>query len=270
MYLARVENFTQGVDPRTIGFDAAVEFAPDMCDVGRLKFRGGIYDLLAKIGLLSTTYRDHNIVNYQAMVEGMLRRTPPDFARFHCVTPSWDNSPRRKSNAWIYNGSTPEKYGAWLRTTIQKTLKTRQGDERIVFINAWNEWAEGNHLEPDLKDPDTVYAGVEDAALFRSSDGGQTWDETMWSSAPDANRFVGSAAVMDDCITAYFALKSRIGTKNCWMYWMNAINMPSVAHPASTPLPPPYWLTMPRTSAGLSMPKVSTRRPAAWAHQKSA
>jgi hypothetical protein len=47
-----------------------------------------------------------------------------------------------------------------------------------------------------------------------------------------------SAAVMDDCITAYFALKSRIGTKNCWMYWMNAITIPTSIAPTACSVPP--------------------------------
>jgi lipopolysaccharide biosynthesis protein len=66
------------------------------------------------------------------------------------VTPSWDNSARRK-NASIFVGSTPEKYENWLRQVVEKVSRRHAGDENIVFINAWNEWAEGNHLEPDLK-----------------------------------------------------------------------------------------------------------------------
>ena len=48
-----------------------------------------------------------------------------------------------------------------------------------------------------------------------------------------------SAAVIDDCITAYFALKSRIGTKNCWMYWMNATTVPSSTTLAPRAAAPP-------------------------------
>ena len=150
LYLVRVENFSND-DPRSIGFDAAVEFAPDHSNVGRLKFRGRFHRLLARVGLVPRSYVENSVANYQAMAEGTLKRPAPDFTRFHCVTPSWDNSARRKQGAWLYVGSTPAKYGAWLKAAIRKTLGQRKGDERIVFINAWNEWAEGNHLEPDLR-----------------------------------------------------------------------------------------------------------------------
>lgn len=73
------------------------------------------------------------------------------FKRFRCVTPMWDNSARRKVDARIVIDSTPELYESWLRAIAAKTSTQFDHDERLVFINAWNEWAEGNHLEPDLK-----------------------------------------------------------------------------------------------------------------------
>jgi hypothetical protein len=47
--------------------------------------------------------------------------------------------------------STPGAYQAWLEETIRYTHEQNVGDERLVFINAWNEWAEGAHLEPDRR-----------------------------------------------------------------------------------------------------------------------
>jgi glycosyl transferase family WbsX len=49
----------------------------------------------------------------------------------------------------VFHGSTPEAYGQWLRRVIETTCREYERDERIVFVNAWNEWAEGAHLEPD-------------------------------------------------------------------------------------------------------------------------
>ena len=85
------------------------------------------------------------------MVKGMLKRPPSISTRFHCVTPSWDNSARRKRGANIFTNSSPKIYEEWLRKVAKKTVKKPNKDEHVVFINAWNEWAEGNHLEPDLK-----------------------------------------------------------------------------------------------------------------------
>lgn len=45
--------------------------------------------------------------------------------------------------------STPQMYGEWLRGACEYVLSHEAGEERLVFVNAWNEWAEGAHLEPD-------------------------------------------------------------------------------------------------------------------------
>ena len=151
LYLARVENFVTRVDPRSIGFDAAVEFAPHGAHVGKIKFRGPFERLLAKLGLMSRAYIDNKVVNYRAMMLGMLAKPDPGFKRFRCVTPMWDNTARRPSGAEIYVGSTPALYQEWLKEIARRTIEKFPPGERIVFVNAWNEWAEGCHLEPDLK-----------------------------------------------------------------------------------------------------------------------
>ena len=151
LYLVRVERFTSDIDPRDIGFDAAMEFAPDWRYSGRLKNRSSFHVFLAKCGILSRIYIDNRVAEYESMIYRILNKPKTNFVRFHCVTPSWDNSARRARNASIFIGSTPEKYEMWLQNVVRRTLENRQGDERIVFINAWNEWGEGNHLEPDLK-----------------------------------------------------------------------------------------------------------------------
>ena len=92
LYLARVENFVSRVDPASIGFDAAVEFAPLGAQVGKVKFRGSIHRLLARLGLLSSAYTDNRVSNYRALMLGMLAKPEPTFKRFRCVTPMWDNT----------------------------------------------------------------------------------------------------------------------------------------------------------------------------------
>lgn len=67
---------------------------------------------------------------------------------FPVVVPNWDNTPRSGLKGRVLENSTPEYYGKWLASAIEK-ISTRPLDERIVFIKSWNEWAEGNYLEPD-------------------------------------------------------------------------------------------------------------------------
>jgi lipopolysaccharide biosynthesis protein len=66
------------------------------------------------------------------------------------LTPMWDNSARRKESPFILHHSTPEKYKAWLKY-IKENYPWDTVPENFLFINAWNEWAEGNHLEPCQK-----------------------------------------------------------------------------------------------------------------------
>lgn len=153
LYLARVESYESvrnDVSAPSLGFDADVEFAPFSWNLGNVKFKSGFARALASAGLLSKGFIDNRVVEYDDMVRGMQARPEVEWTRFPCVTPSWDNSARRK-NASIFVESTPEKYETWMRQAVEKISRQRTGDERIVFINAWNEWAEGNHLEPDLK-----------------------------------------------------------------------------------------------------------------------
>ena len=66
------------------------------------------------------------------------------------VVPNWDNSARAGHNGVILHGSTPELFGQQVRRVLT-SVAGRDPEDRIVFIKSWNEWAEGNYMEPDLK-----------------------------------------------------------------------------------------------------------------------
>jgi lipopolysaccharide biosynthesis protein len=154
LYLVRVESFVRNIDPHSIGFDAAVEFAPDWEAVGvagKNEFCSSFWSFMVTTKSFSNAYRKHLIIDYQRLCDRMTSKPVPTYKRFPGITPSWDNSPRRVKEAVIFHDSTPKKYGAWLQSAIQRTLQDPVLDERLVFINAWNEWGEGNHLEPDEK-----------------------------------------------------------------------------------------------------------------------
>lgn len=151
IYMARVESFDSGLDPASIGFDADIEFAPNWRRLGAPVHRDALSRLLIRLGLLPEVYLKQTVATYEGMMRGLLAKPMPDHVRFRGVTPGFDNSSRRSEGAAILIDSSPDKYESWLRTIAEQTRQHRIGDERIVFINAWNEWAEGNHLEPDLK-----------------------------------------------------------------------------------------------------------------------
>ncbi len=117
-----------------IGFDAAVEFQPDW----------------NQLGAPSATIRDSRIFDYATTAERMLAEPDAPYLRYPCVTPGWDNSPRRREGAVVLSNSSPELYGRWLETAIAR-MRAPSADENLVFVNAWNEWGEGAHLEPSAK-----------------------------------------------------------------------------------------------------------------------
>ena len=167
LYLCRVEALAADEgDPRSLGFDAAVEFQPDFSLLGSrlLKRRGrwgrAMADFFRRVPGLRRG-RDlarevipsrpaQHVFRYSDVVEWMLAKAAVPYRRFPGVTPSWDNTARRGRNALVLHRSTPELYEGWLAEVLRRHSDVRP-EENLVFINGWNEWAEGNHLEPDLR-----------------------------------------------------------------------------------------------------------------------
>ena len=149
LYLARVESFVWDLNPRTIGFDAAVEFAPDWRCRGKLHGRDWLGRITATAGLVSRAFLENEVGDYADLMEAMLAKPIVSYERFRGVTPGFDNSARRARGALIFAGADPDRYGAWLTEIVRRTIIERPSGHRLVFVNAWNEWAEGNHLEPD-------------------------------------------------------------------------------------------------------------------------
>jgi lipopolysaccharide biosynthesis protein len=151
IFLCRVESFPdEHDDPSLIGFDACVEFQPDWTQLGAKLQSSKPWRLARKLHLAESAYATHNIYDYAEMVEQMLAKPKPTYKRFPCVTPSWDNTARRKSGATILRDATPEVYEYWLSQVVQD-ICAHPSNDKLLFINAWNEWAEGNHLEPCQK-----------------------------------------------------------------------------------------------------------------------
>ena len=147
LFLCCVESFRDELGgPQAMGFDAAVEFQPRWGDLGRHLRTGRAWRWSRRLRLTDRAYGHHYIFEYETCVNAALRQTPPAYPRIPCVCPSWDNSARRGEWAVILKNSRPDLYEKWLRKVLEDSASSSPGN--IIFINAWNEWAEGNHLEP--------------------------------------------------------------------------------------------------------------------------
>lgn len=134
--------FTHGNwDYKSYGFDSGVEFPPHNI--------GAVAPDHAPMLSFEQPFAGY-CPDFSDVAEAYLAQEySQDYSGFRTVFPSWDNTARRKENAMIVLNGTPENYEFWLSQAISKTREEFPRQERFVFINAWNEWAEGCHLEPD-------------------------------------------------------------------------------------------------------------------------
>ena len=140
IHLAYVQGFERP-DPRDIGFDAAVEFPPNMSNPRSLT--AGQY-------LINPDFAG-DVRDWRELASEMAARSLPDYPLYPGVNPGWDNEARRSGKGRVFLHASPRGYRDWLSTTIHQRLSAVPAAERLVFINAWNEWAEGAVLEPDMR-----------------------------------------------------------------------------------------------------------------------
>jgi Glycosyltransferase WbsX len=137
---------TFGWDPRQGGFDAAIDYQPRWNRIVAYMKKN-----LLKLAVDFIRYHDMHlwVLDYRKIWPHLIAPAV-DYPLYPGVCPRWDNTPRRATQGIIFDNTTPEEYGNWLRQSING-IQGRPREHRIVFINAWNEWAEGNYLEPDLR-----------------------------------------------------------------------------------------------------------------------
>ena len=144
IHLCAAQTFGFG-DPRTVGFDAAVEFPPH--SAGSTVPGVVFHRQLPQPPDADTRYRGR-IFDYQYLADSYMRRPEEGYPLYRTCMLAWDNTARRGKDADVYLNFTVAKYEEWLAADVAKSV-AEHVDEALVFINAWNEWAEGSALEPD-------------------------------------------------------------------------------------------------------------------------
>lgn len=128
------------IDARDLGLDAYFEFPPHEIPAQPMEISAD-----QAPGLTAHIY------DYRATVDAVLDQlaaTPSGF-RYRGVMMGWDNTARRGANSFAFHGATPANFRRWLRAALLAARSEAREPETAVFINAWNEWAEGTYLEPD-------------------------------------------------------------------------------------------------------------------------
>jgi lipopolysaccharide biosynthesis protein len=131
-------------DPRTFGFDGAFEFPPHKVTVG-------LPEANSELTILDPAFRGR-VLAYEDVVAAALAEPVAEYPLVRTATPSWDNDARRQGalHQVTMLESTPATYERWLRALADAAAEQPIFGEPLVFVNAWNEWAEAAYLEPDL------------------------------------------------------------------------------------------------------------------------
>jgi hypothetical protein len=132
------------INPTTIDFDAALEFSPQLNNQNLLK-SNYIYNKNNK-------QMEYSSADYENLI-GSTLSNQVDYRRFRCVSPMWDNSARKQKHGGSFMLKLPdynvELFSYWFSRIIRETKQYFVPNDQFVFINAWNEWGEGCHIEPD-------------------------------------------------------------------------------------------------------------------------
>jgi lipopolysaccharide biosynthesis protein/SAM-dependent methyltransferase len=140
IHLCFIKSFGSSA-PSALGMDAAIEFPPLLT---------GTQEITGNVGGLDPAFRGQ-VHNYLFTASRAAAYVRPNHLEYRGVMPSWDNTPRKLERSISFYGATPELYAEWLRTAVDETCRSLGPENRLVFINAWNEWAEGAYLEPDRR-----------------------------------------------------------------------------------------------------------------------
>lgn len=131
--LAGVEAYVGG-DPSLFGLDCMIEFAPNWRKENHVSAEG----------------EQPVRIDYDKTLQFMMHKEVPDYIRMRCIFPGWDNTARRGLHGIACVGSNPRSFSYMLGFLVEYTKKILSESFQYIFINAWNEWGEGCHIEPDI------------------------------------------------------------------------------------------------------------------------
>lgn len=102
-----------------------------------------------KRGLMHRVLKKLRVFDYEKASAYFIGEEEKELDSIPTIIPNWDNSPRSGNKAYILVNSTPDKFQKHTKKVLE-LIKSKPPENRLVFLKSWNEWAEGNHMEPDL------------------------------------------------------------------------------------------------------------------------
>ncbi|MDD2272153.1 MAG: glycoside hydrolase family 99-like domain-containing protein [Desulfuromonadaceae bacterium] len=149
LHLVAVQHGEEAWNPQQLGFDGTVkQYLPALRRKINASWRRQPFRKMRH--LYEENIGKPTVYSYAKVLSEMVCKKMPDIENYPCLLPNWDNTPRSGANGLVLHESTPELF----KIQVGKALEMTRGcpdEHNLVFIKAWNEWAEGNHLEPDLR-----------------------------------------------------------------------------------------------------------------------
>jgi Glycosyltransferase WbsX len=138
LHISMCETFGD-LNPSVYGCDSSSQFPPHGVTATRQN---------DKYTELASSYTGV-VYDYAEVVQNEIARPRANHIQFRGAMPSWDNTSRKGAAGNIFHGATPALFQTWLTHLVTEARANLPQNMRFVLINAWNEWAEGAHLEPD-------------------------------------------------------------------------------------------------------------------------
>ncbi len=155
-------------DPREYGFDAGLDFAPLTTFFKHRVFEGNKLPFIDVGKKLIDPNFEGVVADYREVALNNRLYEAFDFPTYKSVMPSWDNDARKKGKGFVYYGANTDIYSTWLDRVIN--MEKQKSKSPLIFINAWNEWAEGTVVEPsDSLGHSTLKRTAEVLALHSSN-----------------------------------------------------------------------------------------------------
>ncbi|MDD2522756.1 MAG: glycoside hydrolase family 99-like domain-containing protein [Anaerolineaceae bacterium] len=107
-----------------------------------------------------TLKQPFHVYNYEKVLPFLELSQPQSLEFYPCVMPGWDNTPRSGVNGHVFQNPTPEVFQQHLHQAIDR-VSNYQPEHQLVILKSWNEWAEGNYLEPDMQHRDTFLQAIQ-------------------------------------------------------------------------------------------------------------
>ena len=148
LHLVAVCQNKVALDPVAAGFDAVV--ASNQVTISERWPRSATDARLRRLRAAYRTLRGRpvHVYDYADALRDFLVDAPPGVTRYPAVIPGWDNTPRSGLRGVVLHDATPALFGRHVRGALAQ-VAGHEPERRLVFVKSWNEWAEGNYLEPD-------------------------------------------------------------------------------------------------------------------------